>query len=71
MSQNNAILSHLKSARSITPLQALRLFGCLRLAARIQDLRDSGHRIETMMVPTDSGKLIGSYSLVKEKQYGE
>ena len=66
MSQNNQILSHLKSARSITPLQALGLFGCLRLAARIRDLRDDGHHISTTMVPTDTGKLIGSYSLVKE-----
>ena len=54
-----------------TPTEARAIAANIDRIARIKDLRDSGHRIETMMVPTDSGKLIGSYSLVKEKQYGE
>jgi len=49
MSQTTAILSHLKKA-PITPLQALDKYGCLRLAARIADLRERGHQIETIMV---------------------
>ena len=50
MSQKSAILSHLKSKKTITPLQALELFGCFRLAARISELRESGHLIETETV---------------------
>ena len=32
---------------SITAMDAIREFGCLRLAARISDLRWDGHNIET------------------------
>ena len=41
--QNAAILSYLKRGRTLSPLQALDLFGCLRLSARIYDLR---HRLK-------------------------
>ena len=37
----------LESGESITPLDALQRFGCLRLAARIKDLRDAGVPIQT------------------------
>lgn len=33
---------------SITPMEALRLFGCYRLGARIYDLRKSGMKIRTL-----------------------
>lgn len=38
-SQNAQILKHLESGKSITALEALELFGCMRLGARIYDLR--------------------------------
>ena len=47
--QNAAILAHLRTCSSITPMDALRLYSCFRLAARIKDLRDMGHDIHTMM----------------------
>jgi hypothetical protein len=46
MSHRSKILSHLKRHKTITPIQALNDFGCLRLAARIQELRES-HTIIT------------------------
>ena len=46
MTHTKRILQHLRRGRSITPLQALREFGCFRLGARIWDLRQDGHRIE-------------------------
>lgn len=49
MSQRDKILSHLKR-RPITPMDALTKYGCFRLAARIQELRESGHLIETTMI---------------------
>jgi len=49
MSQNHAILAHLQRA-PITPLTALEVYGCFRLAARISDLRSSGHKIATEWV---------------------
>ena len=45
MTQERAILAHLRAGRSITPLEALRRFGCLRLGARVYDLRRRGHKI--------------------------
>lgn len=39
------ILAHLQQGQSITPLDALEMFGCLRLGARIYDLRKDGVEI--------------------------
>ena len=44
------VLSHLKSGKSITPLEALREYGCFRLGARIYDLKKDGHPIQKKMV---------------------
>ncbi len=63
MSQETRILAHLKK-RPITPLQALKMYGCFRLAARISDLRGKGHTIETTIIEKD-GKRFARYRLVK------
>lgn len=47
ISQRAAILARLKQGKKISPLQALRDFGCLRLAAVIYRLREQGHVIVT------------------------
>ena len=49
-SQTDRILAHMKKGGGITPLQALRLYGSLRLGARIWDLKRAGYRIEKTMV---------------------
>lgn len=49
-SQCASILKCLQSGRSVTPLTALDRWGCFRLAARIRDLKDRGHRIETHII---------------------
>lgn len=49
-SQNKMILDHLKKKKTIMPMQALNLYGVYRLASRIKDLRDDGHRIDTQMI---------------------
>lgn len=49
MSQGQQVFSHLKRHGSITPMEALNQYGCMRLAARIEELRTKGHRIETDM----------------------
>ena len=41
--QNETVLSHLKEYHSITPMEALTVYGISRLAAAIYDLRKSGH----------------------------
>jgi len=66
MTQNEKILKHLQDGNSITPLEALKLFGCFRLSARILDLRGQGHQIITDTV-THNGKKFASYYLIKSK----
>jgi len=64
MSQNQQILAALQSGMKITPMTALRLYGCFRLAARILDLRNDGHDIKTDMVWIKKGeKRVARYSL--------
>lgn len=46
-SQCDEILLYLQECGSITPLDALREFSCLRLGARIWDLRHKGYTISS------------------------
>ena len=64
-SQTHRILGALKQGQRLTPMDALRRFGCFRLGARIHDLRCEGHHIETSMVDVGDGKRVARYSLVK------
>jgi hypothetical protein len=50
--QGEQILAYLQAGHSLTPSQALFMFGCMRLAARIKDLRDARHPI-TMTLHKD------------------
>lgn len=63
-SQEEAILRHLQSGRSINPLQALDLYRCFRLGARIFELKQEGHPIEKEMIKVSGGKKrVASYKL--------
>jgi hypothetical protein len=50
MTQTDLIFDHLKRQGSITPQEALRHYSVMRLAARVQELREAGYQIETVMV---------------------
>lgn len=54
LSQKKVILDHLKKFGSIEPLTALREYGCYRLGARINDLRNDGYNIITEMISSVS-----------------
>lgn len=56
--QKEQILEHLEAHGSITPLEAQKLYGCMRLGARIWDLKHEGHEIvkEIVEVTTRKGK---------------
>lgn len=45
------ILAGLAKGNTINPMQALRMFGCFRLGARIWELRQMGVNIASKMVP--------------------
>ena len=66
MSQCEQILGMLKRG-PITAMDALQKAGCFRLAARIADLRQAGHHIETETIEVN-GKHIAQYQL-KEKTW--
>lgn len=55
-SQNKRILKHLESGKGITSLEAFGMFGSLRLAARIADLRAKGYPITAVMVQVGNKK---------------
>lgn len=61
--QLKLITAHLESGKSITALEALRLYGCLRLGARIYDLRQKGMHIESRIVQ-HGHKRYAHYSLI-------
>jgi hypothetical protein len=63
-SQCAMIRDALLSGEEVTPLAALRQFGCLRLAARIADLRATGLRIETE-TEMRGGKRFAKYRLAR------
>lgn len=65
MTQSEAILKDLKSGNTITSLEALQRYGCLRLAAVIHSLRKEGFDVNTEMVNV-KGKTIAKYSLLNE-----
>lgn len=70
MTQNEQIADYLRAGRALTPLDALRQFGCARLAARIGELRALGMEIDSIMIEVDGvhGKArVARYVLRREK----
>ena len=62
-SQCDMIAAWLNDGRSITSLEALKRFNCMRLASRICDLRDRGLAINTCKIKTNTGKWVTEYTL--------
>ena len=67
MSQIDDVRAHLLRGKPITPIQALNLFGCFRLAAIIFNIRAEGYTVETEMVHRKSKKW-ASYTLTGYKK---
>jgi hypothetical protein len=61
-SQSDQILAYLQTGKSITPIGALRKFKCFRLGARVWDLKQAGHPIQSRMIEVQ-GKRVASYSI--------
>ena len=62
-SQTDRILDYMLSGKSITPLEALDLFKCFRLGARIADIKARGYIVYSEFVTTDSQKKVKRYHL--------
>jgi hypothetical protein len=61
--QTQAILRHMRSGYEITALEALKLFSCMRLAARIADIKDQGIDITDRWITRDDGVRFKAYRL--------
>ena len=66
-SQTRKILEYMRVNGSITQMDALKHFGCMRLAARIADIRRDGTPVHTEIVedksPNGSAVRYARYSL--------
>lgn len=62
-SQTDRILDWMLAGNDITPLQALNMFGCLRLGARIADIKARGYLVYSKFVTTPSEKKVKRYYL--------
>ncbi|AOF53689.1 hypothetical protein BKG91_12110 [Rodentibacter caecimuris] len=60
-SQNARILKHLQSGGKVTALSAFDDFQCMRLSARIKDLRDLGYTTTDEFITMPSGKRVKQY----------
>jgi hypothetical protein len=67
--QNLQVLKYLQTGKILTPIEALYMFGCLRLAARIYELKDKGWPIYCERKRTNDGKIVGHYSLNLDKNW--
>lgn len=65
ISQCKMILAWLEKGYSLTQMQALKMFGCFRLASRVNDLRNRGYNIGKRKIKTDTGKYVADYFLIK------
>jgi len=64
--QRSKIKTHLQSGRTITPIDALEMYGCFRLAAIVHNLRDEDEmNIRTDLVTNRYGTKYAKYILVK------
>ncbi len=59
-SQSTWIHTQLIAGRKLTPLDALKGCGCMRLGARIWDLKQRGYRIKSRLVQRNS-KWVAEY----------
>lgn len=62
-SQNNQILNYLMKGKTLTPIEALQMFGSFRLAARVYQLKNLGHPIVSEKITVANGQHIASYSI--------
>lgn len=69
MSQAIQIWEYLRKGGKLTALDALMKFNCLRLSARIQDLKREGKEINGTFIATNSRKKVKQYWV--EKKGGE
>lgn len=73
MTQEQAVRNHIINNGSITQAQAVRLYGCYRLSARIYDMRKDGYEIATQYKTGKNrfgyASVYANYVLLKKGNY--
>ena len=73
MTQEQAVRNHIINNGSITQAQAVRLYGCYRLSARIYDMRKDGYEIATQYKTSKNRfgyvSVYANYVLLKKGNY--
>lgn len=66
-SQNKKILDYLKKGNRLTSLEALNMFGCMRLASRISDIRKNHPDINIVVdrIETATKKKVAQYYILQ------
>jgi len=65
VTQCENIRAHLLRGERITPIEALNFYECMRLGARIYDLRGEGIAIQSRMKELKNGKKVAEYYLLE------
>lgn len=66
--QSEMLLKAFQRGETVTPLDALNQFGIGRLAARVHDLRQSGHAIQDKTVKVGNGKAVSAYYMAPKQE---
>lgn len=66
-SQNKRIFAHMMDGKRITSLEALQLFGCMRLASRINDIRRNHPEVNIKVerIETATKKKVAQYYVLQ------
>lgn len=67
LSQCDQIRSYLLDGQKITPIEALNFFGCMRLGARIWDLRNEGLSIQSRTKQLKNNKKVAEYYMLESE----
>ncbi len=65
MTQREHILYWLRQGRDITPKDAYEVYGIMRLAPIIFDLKKEGYNIKTTMIKNENGNEFAQYRLTE------
>jgi hypothetical protein len=66
MTQQQQILNHLLTGKTLTPIQALTKYNSLRLAAVVFELKRKGYKVRTELINVGTkkqSKLVAQYSI--------
>jgi mRNA degradation ribonuclease J1/J2 len=62
-SQKAEILEHLFTGSELTPMDALRYFGTMKLASRISEIRKECFIVQDRWITLENGKKVKSYKM--------